>query len=301
MSATSTEEWTIGRLLTWTADYLKKQGADSPRLDAEVLLAHARGCQRIQLYTAFGDLADESLRNSFRELVRQRAAGKPVAYLVGRREFYSLSFQVSPAVLIPRPETEFVVIEVLDRLKQHFTAGGEGQGVEIADVGTGSGAIAVAVAKHAAQARITAVDLSPEALEIAGRNVAEHHVGERVTLVQSDLLAGLPADQRFDVIASNPPYVSEPEYRDLAKEVRDYEPKLALVGGEAGTEIIQRLLAQSVERLRPGGWLIFEISPMILDSVRQLIDAEPRLRFVTLVKDLAGHPRVITVQRAEAA
>lgn len=298
MSAASTEEWTIGRLLTWTADYLKKQGADSPRLDAEVLLAHARGCQRIQLYTAFTDVADEALRTSFRELVRQRAAGKPVAYLVGRREFYSLSFQVSPAVLIPRPETEFVVIEVLDRLKQLAPAP-EGQGIEIADVGTGSGAIAVSLAKHSPPVRVTAVDLSPDALEIARRNVAEHGVGERVMLVQSDLLEGLPQEQKFAVIASNPPYVSEAEYRELAKEVRDYEPQLALVGGPAGTEIIQRLLAQSAERLRPGGWLIFEISPMILDAVRQLVDAEPRLRFVTLVKDLAGYARVITVQRTE--
>lgn len=292
MSTTSTEEWTIGRLLTWTADYLKKQGADSPRLDAEVLLAHARGCQRIELYTAFGELAAEPLRNAFRELVKRRAQGTPVAYLVGRREFYSLSFQVGPAVLIPRPETEFVVIEVLDRLKANKLAA-----PRIADVGTGSGAIAVSVAKHAPEARITAVDISPAALEVAARNVAEHGVGERVELVESDLLSALPADRKFDIVASNPPYVTEAEYATLDKDVKDHEPRLALVGGAAGTEIIARLAREAADRLEVGGWLIMEISPMILEKVKAVVESERRLKWIGVAKDLAGLARVVTAQR----
>ena len=295
MSTTSTEEWTIGRLLTWTADYLKKQGADSPRLDAEVLLAHARGCQRIELYTAFGDIADEALRNAFRELVKRRALGTPVAYLVGRREFYSLSFQVGPAVLVPRPETEFVVIEVLDRIKA-----AKWKAPRIADVGTGSGAIAVSVAKHAPDARITAVDLSPDALAFAARNVTEHGVGERVELVESDLLSALPADQKFEIIASNPPYVTESEYAALDKEVRDHEPRLALVGGPEGTDVIARLAHESADRLELGGWLIMEISPMILEKVKAVIESEPRLQWIGVAKDLAGLARVVAAQRIAA-
>lgn len=297
MSAASTEEWTIGRLLTWTADYLKKQGAESPRLDAEVLLAHARGCQRIQLYTAYGDVADDALRNLFRELVRQRAQGTPVAYLVGRREFYSLSFQVTADVLIPRPETEFAVIEVLDRIKQRAAAGAAEEAIDIVDVGTGSGAIAVSLAKHAPRARVTALDTSAAALDVARRNVAEHGVSERVTLLLSDLFDAVPSERSFDIIVSNPPYVSEVEYGELAKEVKDHEPRLALVGGPTGTEIIDRLIAQAADRLRAGGWLVFEISPMILQPVRERIAADPRWRLASVVKDLAGHARVVSAQR----
>ncbi len=289
-STASGETWTIGRLLTWTADYLKKQGSESPRLDAEVLLAFARGCQRIELYTAFSDIADDKLRTQFRDLVRQRALGTPVAYLVGRREFYSISFRVTPAVLIPRPETEFVVIEVLDRIK------GLGDAA-VADIGTGSGAIAVSVAKHAPRARVTAVDLSPAALEVARGNIVEQGLSDRVECVLGDLLEPLPAGTQFDVIASNPPYVSESEYASLARDVKDHEPRLALVGGPTGAEVIARLVSEAADRIRTGGFLIMEISPMILDRVKELAAADSRWRLAAVVKDLAGYPRVVTLQR----
>jgi release factor glutamine methyltransferase len=285
------DTWTVGRLLSWTADYLKKQGADSPRLDAEVLLAFARGCQRIELYTAYGETADDKLRGQFRDLVRQRAAGKPVAYLVGRREFYSISFRVTPDVLIPRPETEFVVIEVLDRIK------GLAEPL-VADIGTGSGAIAVSVARHAPRARVTAVDISPAALDVARRNIADQGVGDRVECLLGDLLAPLPSATLFDVIASNPPYVSEAEYASLARDVKDYEPRVALVGGPSGAELIARLIADAATRVRPGGYLVMEISPMILERVKELAAADSRWRLATVVKDLAGLPRVVTLQRA---
>ncbi len=147
------DDWTIGRLLAWTTDYLKRQGADSPRLDAEILLAHARHCQRIELYTSFDQLADEPARETFRELVRRRAEGTPVAYLVGHKEFYSLSFRVSPDVLIPRPETELLVVRVLDIAKAYpadkaGVAEANASPFAIADVGTGSGIIAISAAKH---------------------------------------------------------------------------------------------------------------------------------------------------------
>src|SRR6478672_7807971 len=181
------ESWTILRLLTWTTDYLKSHGSDSPRLDAEVLLAHARGCERIMLYTAFDQIVDESVRGKFRELVKRRAEGEPVAYLVGKREFYSLSFRVTPDVLIPRPETEFVVVAALDALKELPND------PLVADVGTGSGAIAVAIGKHAPRAKAIAIDISSAALAVAKENAAAHQVLERIEFLEGDLLASLPA------------------------------------------------------------------------------------------------------------
>src|SRR6478609_7342153 len=160
---TPDEPWTIGRLLSWTVEYLGKHGADNPRLDSEVLLAEARGCKRIDLYTAYGEPATDEIRTAFRELVRRRAEGTPVAYLVGRREFYSLDFQMNPDVLIPRPETELLVVALLDQVKKHPACETI---VQIADVGTGSGILAVCAAKYVSNAHITAIDISPAALAV---------------------------------------------------------------------------------------------------------------------------------------
>ncbi len=181
----SSAPWTVGRLLQWTADYLKSHGSESPRLDAEVLLAKVLGCQRIQLYTAFDNEPSEEVRAAFRELVRRRAEGAPVAYLVGHREFYSLDFRVTPDVLIPRPETELLVIALLDLAKTR-PVGGK---LTIADVGTGSGIIAVCAAKHLPGCRVTAIDTSPAALEVAKSNAEKHGVLGRIEFIQSDLFA----------------------------------------------------------------------------------------------------------------
>lgn len=291
-----TEVWTIGRLLSWTAEYLAKSGAENPRLDAEVLLAHARGCPRIELYTAFTEPATDALRDAFRALVKQRAAGMPVAYLVGRREFYSLAFEVTRDVLIPRPETEFVVVEALDCLEK-MQPRSEDSPARIADVGTGSGAIAVALAVHSPRSRITAIDVSSAALAVASRNVEQHRVGDRVELLEGDLFSNVDANRQFDVIVSNPPYVSESELVQVSRDVREFEPRLALVSGPTGTEIIERLVAQAAERLVSGGWLIFEMSPMIEGRVRALLADRPEFDAPSIRKDLAGLPRVVIVRR----
>src|SRR5262245_40112198 len=173
--------WTIGRLLTWTTDFLRDKGAENPRLDAEVLLAHSRGCKRIELYTAFEDVAPDALRERFRALVKERAAGKPVAYLVGQREFFSLPFEVTPDVLIPRPETELIVVRALDLAKELAAAGR--RDLAIADVGTGSGILAVTLAKRLPTSRVTAVDVSPAAIAVAQRNAARHGVADRIEWV----------------------------------------------------------------------------------------------------------------------
>ena len=286
------ESWTVLRLLRWTTEYLQKHGSESPRLDAEVLLASAKGCERIMLYAAFDEVVSDELRAKFRELVKRRAEGTPVAYLVGKKEFYSLALRVTPDVLIPRPETESVVVAVLDAVKGSGLARSE-----VADVGTGSGAIAVAVAKHAPAARITAIDVSPAALEIARANAVLHGVGERIEFVPGDLLSSLPPQARFVVIASNPPYISESEFAALSPQVKDHEPRGALVSGPTGTEVIERLIPQAAERLLPGGWLIVELSPMIARRVVELIAADGHYEPSTLIKDLAGMARVVKACR----
>lgn len=288
------ETWTVGRLLGWTTDYLKRHNSDSPRLEAEVLLAHALGCPRIGLYTAFDQEPSEAVRGAFRALVRRRAEGEPVAYLVGRREFYSLSLRVGPAVLVPRPETELLVVAILDLAK---AAGNPSPA--IADVGTGSGAIAICAAKYLPQARVVAIDTSAAALAVARANAAEHGVAQRIEFLEGDLLGPVEAGRQFDLIASNPPYVRTAEWDSLPPDVRDYEPREALVAGPQGTEVIERLIPQAADRLRPGGHLLMEISPMIHEAVCKLLQAEPRLEPQPTIKDLARHPRVVVARRAQ--
>jgi release factor glutamine methyltransferase len=286
-----TETWTIGRLLQWTTSYLKQHGADSPRLDAEVLLAEALGCPRIQLYARFDEDPGDEPRTAFRELVRRRAEGTPVAYLVGRREFYSLSFRVTPDVLIPRPETEFLVMRLLDLAKPTDAEW------TIADVGTGSGVIAVCAAKWLAASRIVALDISRKALDVAAANAGDHGVRDRIDFIESDLFARVPPERTLDFIVSNPPYVAESEVAQLSRDVRDYEPRHALVAGPSGTEVIARLIDQAGERLKPGGWLLTEISPQIESAVRELLASDKRFELGATVKDLAGLGRVIQAQR----
>lgn len=284
--------WTVGRLLTWTTDFLKSKGAENPRLDAEVLLAHARGCQRIELYTAFEEEPSEAVRTAFRELVGKRAKGAPVAYLVGRREFFSLMFEVTPDVLIPRPETETLVVRAIDLAKalSHDVP-------IIADIGTGSGIIAVTVARHVKNARLTAVDISPAALEVARRNAEKHGVGERIEFVESDLFAAVPADARFDLVLSNPPYVSSSEMAELPVDVREFEPHQALDGGVNGTEVIERLVPQATERLNPGGWLLMEVGASNSARVEGNIRQQVGLELGDTLKDIAGIPRVVQARK----
>ncbi len=287
------EVWTIGRLLEWTGGYLGEHGSESPRLDAEVLLAKVLGCRRIELYTRFDEAPGKAPRAAFRELVRRRAAGTPVAYLVGRREFYSLSFRVSPEVLIPRPETELLVVSLLDLAKGRRETGP----VTIADVGTGSGVIAVCAAKHLPGSRVVAIDCSAAALELAAANAADHGVAPQIEFFRSDLFAAVAADRRFDFVVSNPPYVAAAELESLAAEVRDFEPRDALVPGPKGTEVIEGLIPQAAERLTPGGHLLVEVSPMIHDAVRALVEADGRFELGPSVKDLARLPRVVQAAR----
>lgn len=286
------ETWTINRLLAWTTDYFKKQQLEQPRLEAEVLLGHSLGCERIQLYTRFGEEVTDEQRAKFREFVKQRVSGAPVAYIVGKKEFYSLPFTVTRDTLIPRPETEHLVTAIIDHLKLLLP----NEASTVADVGTGSGAIAIAIAKYAKQCQVTAIDASPAAAEVARKNATDLGVGDRVAVQVGDLLGGIPAGTKFHAIAANLPYVSEAEFEQLDKTVRDFEPTSALVSGPEGTELIARLIPQAAERLLPGGLLALELSPMIASKVVELVDADGRYEPAFVIKDLAGHQRIVAAR-----
>jgi release factor glutamine methyltransferase len=290
--ARSEDPWTVGRLLTWTTDYLKRHRSESPRLDAEVMLAHVLDWQRVQLYTHFEEEVSQSPRNAFRELVRRRSEGAPVAYLVGRKEFYSLTFGVSPAVLIPRPESEFVVVEYLEQTR-HLTS------PRAVDVGTGSGCLAIASAHRQPAARFVAIDVSEEALTVARRNAAQIGVADRIDFRLGDELAPVAAEGPFDAIISNPPYIPSAAIEHLEPGVRDYEPRTALDGGPGGLDMVARLIEESVELLKPGGHLILEIGSDQEQPVRSLVEAQARLRLAPTVFDHAQHPRVIRATRTE--
>lgn len=296
-SSPETQEapWTVLRLLQWTTEFFAGRDSDSPRLDAEVLLAHALECSRIELYTAYAEVPGDEQRIAFRELVRRRGEGMPVAQLVGYREFYALRMRVDENVLIPRPETEHLVIEALDCAKQ---LGGGDRPLAIADIGTGSGAIAVALAKHLDDAQLTAVDVSPAALKIAIWNAEQHEVDGKIQFIESDLLSAVDSPAQFDIICSNPPYVSESEFAELARTVREYEPRGALVSGPSGTEVIERILAEVPDRLVSGGRLILELSPMIADACEQLAGDNEAFTDLRFIKDLDGHRRILSLQRS---
>jgi len=287
----NSDVWTVGRLLTWTTEWLASRGSESPRLDAEVLLAFVRGCQRIALYTAFDVPVNDDERARFRGLVKRRGEGEPVAYLVGSKEFFSLPFGVSPAVLIPRPETEGLVIRVIDICQS------AGEQARIVDVGTGSGAIAVTLAKRMPRATFVATDISPAALAVARDNATRHGVADRIEFVECDLLDTPAAVGPWDVIVSNPPYVREDEFDALPRDVRLHEPRTALVSGPTGVEVIGRLAAAAAKTLAPGGWLLVEVGPSTATAAEQVIAAHAELVPEPTLKDLAGLPRIVQARR----
>jgi release factor glutamine methyltransferase len=290
MSTATEKVWRLGELLDWTAKHLASKNIDSARLDAEVLLAHAVGCKRIDLYgIRFGEVATPEARQQYRELIRRRLEGCPVAYLVGRKEFYGLELKVSPAVLIPRPDSEHVVIECLKLAKPM-------EKPRILDIGVGSGNLAITIAKHHPTADVTAIDKSADALAIARENAAKHGV-ERIRFLQGDLFAPLPAGEQFDFIVSNPPYIADEEMATLPIGVRQYEPHDALQGGPGGFGVFDRLIADARPHLAPGGHLILEIGSPQETPARARLVAIPEFDLAATIFDFSGHPRVLRAQK----
>ena len=250
-----------------------------PRRDGELILAHVLGCDQTALLTHPERPLSTKEAEQFEALLKRRLASEPVQYLTGTQEFFGLLFEVSPDVLIPRPETEHLVEAVLDRFNRDANP-------RIVDVGTGSGAIAVAIAHALPRSRVTAMDLYPSALEIARRNAERHGVIDRVTLLQSDLLAAA-SSQEFDAVVSNPPYIADGEVLEV--QVANYEPSSALYAGPTGLEIYQRLIPQARTVLKPRGWLIMEIGYGQEAALGALLAG---WREVSFVPDLQGLPRV---------
>ena len=288
------ESLTIQEVVARTTRWFRDRGIETARLDAELLAAFACGIRRLDLYLSPERPLTPDERDRLRELVRRRGQGEPVAYLRGHREFHGLDLRVTPAVLIPRPETETLVDAALEWL-----AAFGGPSPRVADVGTGSGAIAAALAAACPSAHVVAVDVSDDALAVAADNVAALGLAGRVTLVKSDLLASVPADPPLDAVVSNPPYVAESERDLLDRSVREYEPPLALFSGPEGTDHTARLAAQAFDRLRPGGALFVEIgTPPQRDRVAALLAARFGEGAVTPLPDLA---RVVRGFRATKA
>ena len=294
MSETTEQQWTIKRLLDWTDEYFSEGDSLSPRLEAEVLLATALNCARIDLYTRFDEVPASEPLAKFREWVKRRATGEPVAYIVGYREFYSLRFQVDKNVLIPRPETEHAVVSALEASKSIAA-----QPIRILDVGTGSGCIAITLAKHIEDCQIAATDISEAALNVARENAELHQVSDRVRFLLGDLFAALPQGSGpVNLIVSNPPYIGTSEIETVDRQVKDHEPEMALFSGEHGTEIIARLIVESVAHLLPGGFLIFETSPIVMQQCRNLVEAQPELQLVEVVKDFSGLERIVVARKS---
>ena len=270
------QPWTVLGLLKWTTQYLEGSGVESPRLGAEVLLAHCLRSQRIDLYTRFEYRPTGDELRSYRRLVERASKHEPVAYLIGQKEFYSLTFKVTPDVLIPRPETELLVAEAIEHLRTRTGSS------SMWDVCTGSGCVAIAVGSQVENVTILATDVSPQVLSVARENARTHRLTERITFRQADLLTSPPESDQitaFDVITANPPYVAQGD--EVGPEVA-YEPQEALMGGEDGLEFIRPIIAAAPRFLKPGAVLVLEFGHGQADTIRELIVAsgafaEPRI------------------------
>ena len=274
----------------WTTTYLGQKGIESPRLEAHILLAHVLNCKRIDLVVRSDEEPSAKEKATYRELVKRRVDGWPVAYLTGSKEFYLLPFSVSPAVLIPRPDTETLVLESLNRLKGRVNP-------TVLDLGTGSGCIAVSLAVNCPTCRVTAVDLSPDAVELAMKNAKVNGVADRVTVLTGDLFSPVSTAARFDLVVSNPPYIAQSEIESLAPDVRDHEPRLALDGGADGMAFYRRITSSAGAFLNPNGWLIVEVGHTQAESVMDLIRLRTEFETPTTAKDAGGRSRVVMARR----
>jgi release factor glutamine methyltransferase len=289
--------WTVRRLLEWTSSFFSRKHVESPRLSAEILLGHVLGWQRIKLYTHYEFTLGEKELAAYRELVRRAAEHEPVAYLTGKAHFFNLEFHVTPDVLIPRPETETLVENVI-QLARH-QAGLESP--RVLDLCTGSGCIAAAIAHNMKTANVLATDISPAAVEIARGNVLRLGLADRLIIEQGDLfepLQRLVDRQPFHLIVANPPYIASAEMSKLERNVRDYEPKQALDGGMDGLSVHRRILAQAPDRLLPAGRIFLEIAYDQGELALQIAAEHPAFTSAKILKDHAGHDRVLTAQLA---
>jgi len=289
-------DWTLKKLLSWTTDYFAKTHLDQPRLTAEILLAHVLDCQRIDLYVRFDKRPNREQLGQYHDLVRRCARQEPAAYLTGKAHFYSLELQVSPAVLIPRPQTELLAAQAIDFLRYQEPR----PTCQVLDLCTGSGCVAAAVAANVIEAEVIAADRSRPALQVAQKNIEKYDLQGRVRLVQSDLFDHIDQAKTgvFDLIVANPPYVSAAEYEKLEARIRHYEPKEALLGGEDGLDVFRRIVADAEPYLADAAALMVEVAYNQAEQVIALFQQSGYLTDVSTVKDNLGYQRVVKARKA---
>jgi len=288
------DKWTIQKLLNWMTEYFTEKGIDSPRLSAELLLSSVLSMQRIELYTQFDKPVSKDQLNRLHDLVKRAGLHEPIAYLTGRTEFYSLQLEVCPDCLIPRPETELLVERAIEYLRSR-------NGPQfICDLCTGCGCIAVAIAKNYAGAKIIATDICDAALNVAAGNIERHKLKDRITLLSGDLFEPLVPHldvEKFDLIVCNPPYVSADEYEKLEKNVKDYEPKLALFAGIDGLDVYRRIIEEAGKFLKSDAALMLEIGYAQGPPIKQLLEQAGAFAEIIIEKDFNDNDRIVTALR----
>ncbi|MBP2632492.1 MAG: Protein-(glutamine-N5) methyltransferase, release factor-specific [Firmicutes bacterium] len=284
------EVWTIGSILKWTGQYFADKGVESPRLDAEVLLSHVLGKERIYLYVHFDEPLQADEMAQYKDAIKKRIARMPVAYIIGYKEFMGLDFNVSPAVLIPRPDTEILVEAVIERLK-------EKENVSFVDIGTGSGAIVLSLLANLPQAVGSTVDISEAAIAVAKDNAEKFGVSDRVSFFHGDVYSPVK-DQVFDAIISNPPYIPDADIESLQPEVK-CEPHGALAGGTDGLDFYRKLVREGVTLLKSGGFMAFEVGIHQAAAVAKLAETFSELGEVSVLKDYGGIERVVIINKRE--
>lgn len=282
------------KLLNWVAEYLKGKGIDSPRLSAELLLSHVLGLKRIELYTQFEKTVPEEHLAKLHDLVERAGKHEPIAYLAGKTEFYSLELEITADCMIPRPETELLVERVIEFLRSR-----SGEQL-VCDLCTGSGCIAVAIARNYPDCRIIATDICDAALSVAAGNVEKHNLKDRIKLLCGDLfdpiVPHLDAD-KFDLIVCNPPYVSAAEFEKLGKNVKDYEPKVALFAGDDGLDIYRRVVEKVEQFLKPDAALMLEIGYSQGQAVKQFLEKAGCFSRITIEKDHCDNDRIVIAKK----
>lgn len=286
---------TVKEALNWATDYLRDHGTDHPRLNAELLLARSMRLSREELYIRLHDQVMEEEIKTLEGLIRRRASGEPLQYILGHQEFWSIDLKVDPRVLIPRPETERLVEESLSILAKISSK----KTPSVLELGTGSGAIAISLAKEVKNIFLVATDLSGDALMVAKENAKQAGVSDKIGVVKGDLLNPFHPGETFDLILSNPPYISESEISDLAGEIKDHEPLIALNGGKDGLEFYRKLISQAPSYLEKEGWLLLEVGNNQASSVSEMIEAGGGFQRPERVKDLLGIERVVKAQLKE--
>lgn len=288
--------WKVKDLLEVSEGYLKERHIEAPRLTAEVLLAHQLGIERIQLYLNFDKPLIKNEVDGYRRLIKRRVNHEPIQYITGLQEFWSLELHVDPHVLIPRPESEVIVETALEKLSQPSPT--SKNSLNILEVGTGSGAISIALAKELANVSIYASDISSDALRIAASNAVRHNVSEKIRFVEGDLFSPIKdRSMSFDMIVSNPPYVSGEDFLTLAPEIRDNEPEIALNGGKDGFCFIDKIIGQGAGHLNSGGWLIIEMSPDQTVKALSMIEKTGLYSDTDRITDYSGLYRLIAARK----